>query len=264
MFVLLGPDFEGTPEAYQRLARATGLVAYDLRSRLRPGSWGLVKALADEAQAVALARALSDAHFRPILIDRAVAHDNNRPIVPVRSVALTEQNLVLGLQDRDMTVEFAALACVIRGEVQPGRSVQRGTASGPSSGNYRAVTAPADVSVAINVVQSPFEAFQAADLHFLTALWVARLDLHSLGGSAHEATPRVLDGLADELARRAGSRVDRNVRTSSVASLAEQATPKRGSEPPNVREARREQADERFDAYSRIIGEAERMLRARA
>ncbi|MGC4086499.1 MAG: hypothetical protein QM756_01120 [Polyangiaceae bacterium] len=265
MFVLLGPDFEGTPEAYQRLARATGLVAYDLRSRVRSGSWGVVKALADAAQAQALAQALADAQFRPTLIDRAVAHDSNRPIVSVRSLALHDGHFVLGLRERDMSVEYAALACVVRGEVQPGRSVQRGTTSGPSSATFRAVSAATETPVAINLVQSPFEAFQAADLHFLTAPWVARLDLHSLGGGVNEASPRALDALADELARRAGARVDRNARNSSVASLAEQATPRRsgGSEPPGVREARREQADERFDAYSRIIGEAERGRRAR-
>jgi hypothetical protein len=262
MFVLLGPDFEGTPDAYQRLARATGLVAYDLRARLRAGSWGVVKALADVGQARALAQALIDAKFRPVLVERSVAHDSARPIVEVRSVALGEKDFVLGLRERDMTVEYAALACVVRGEVQPGRSVQRAAGSGPSSATFRAVAASTEVATPINVVQSPFEAFQAADLHFLTAPWVARLDLHSLGGSANEASPRALDALADELGRRASARIDRSVRTSSVASLAEQASPRRSaSEPPNVREARRDQADERFDAYSRIIGEAERQTR---
>ncbi|MFZ5889769.1 MAG: hypothetical protein ACOY0T_01760 [Myxococcota bacterium] len=263
MFVLLGPDFEGTAEAYQRLARVTGLVAYDLKARLRAGSWGVVKALADMGQAQALAQALAQENFHPVLVERAVAHDSNRPIVPVRSVALNPNDFVLGLRERDMTVEYAALACIVRGEVQPGRSVQRAAGSGPSSATFRAVAASTDVPVQMNVAQSPFEAFQAADLHFLTAPWVARIDLHSLGGTANEASPRALDALADELARRAGARVDRSVRNSSVASLAEQATPRRShSEPPNLREARREQADERFDAYSRIIGEAERLLRS--
>ena len=113
MFVLLGPDFEGTPDAYQRLARATGLVAYDLRARLRAGSWGVVKALADVGQARALAQALIDAKFRPVLVERSVAHDSARPIVEVRSVALGEKDFVLGLRERDMTVEYAALACHI-------------------------------------------------------------------------------------------------------------------------------------------------------
>lgn len=262
MFVLLGPDFEGTPQAYQRLARATGLVAYDLRARIRSGSWGVVKALADPQQAAVLARALVDAQFRPVLVDRSVAHDSARPIVPVRSVSLGENEFVLGLREREMSVEYGALACVIRGEVLPGRSVQRSSGSGPSSATFRAVAATTETTVPINVVGSTFESFQAADLHFLTAPWIARIDLHSLGGSANEASPRALDSLADELARRAGARVDRNVRTSSVASLAEQASPRRsGSEPPGLREARREQADERFDAYSRIIGEAERQTR---
>lgn len=262
MFVLLGPDFEGTPEAYQRLAQATGLVAYDLRARVRSGSWGVVKALADPGQAASLVQALVEAQFRPVSVERRVAHDSARPIVAVRSVALGENEFVLGLRDREMTVAFAALACVVRGEVVPGRSVQRSSGSGPSSATFRAVAATSEATLPSTAVASTFEAFQAADLHFLTAPWVARIDLHSLGGSAHEASPRALDALADELAERAQARVDRNVRTSSVASLAEQAIPRpSGSETSNLRETRREQADERFDAYSRIIGEAERQAR---
>ena len=38
MFVLLGPDFDGTRDAYQRLARATGLVSYDLKDVFDEGS----------------------------------------------------------------------------------------------------------------------------------------------------------------------------------------------------------------------------------
>ena len=103
-------------------------------------------------------------------------------------------------------------------------------------------------------------------MHFLSVSWVARLDLHSLGGSVHEASPRALDTLADEIAKRAQVRVDRSIRTSSVVAVAEQSAPMRtmGSEPPGLREARREQADERFDPYSRLIGEAERRSRAEA
>src|SRR5688500_5155915 len=51
MLVLLGPSFAGGDAEYQRLSKVTGLVAYDLRSRVKPGMWGLVKARADEAGA---------------------------------------------------------------------------------------------------------------------------------------------------------------------------------------------------------------------
>ncbi|HWA78013.1 MAG TPA: hypothetical protein VG937_37015 [Polyangiaceae bacterium] len=264
MFVLLGPDFEGSNDAYQRLAQATGLVAYDLRARVRSGAWGVVKTLADEAQAESLARALRLAGFRPILIDRSVAHDPERRIVHVRDIELRETDFALGLRDRQMVVEYAALSCLVRGEVQPGRTAQRGSASGPSSATFRAVAAVETPS--LRDPQSTFESYQAADLHFLSVPWVARIDLHSLGGTSHEASPRSLDALSDELGKRAGVRVDRSIRTSSVAALAEQSAPMRtlGSEPPGLREARREQADDRFDPYSRLIGEAERQMRAGA
>ena len=55
MLVLPGPSFAGGDAEYQRLSRVTGMVAYDLRSRVKPGMWGLVNALADEAEAGRLA-----------------------------------------------------------------------------------------------------------------------------------------------------------------------------------------------------------------
>lgn len=263
MFVLLGPDFEGSDETYQRLSRATGFVAYDLRSRLRPGSWGVVKALADPAQANALAQALVDAGFRPVLVERTVAHDPERRIVPVRGIQLREREFVLALRERDMAVEFAAIACAVRGEVLPGRVAQASSASGPSSGSMRIAAVVSEASIGREAPQSLFEAYQALDLHFLSVPWIARLDVHALAGSAFEQSPRGLDQLADELARKAGVRVDRTARTSSVVALAEQSAAPRAlaSEPPSLREARREHADERFDAYSRVVGEAERLLR---
>jgi hypothetical protein len=266
MFVLLGPDFEGTSEAYQRLAHATGLVAYDLRARVRSGGWGVVKTLADEAQAEALASALRAVGFRPVLVQRTVGQDPERRIVHVRGIELGETEFVLSLRDREMAVEYAALACIVRGEVQPGRTSQRSSASGPSSATFRAVAAATEPPSVRDGQQSTFEAYQAADLHFLSVTWLARIDLHSLGGSVNEASPRALDALADELAKRARARVDRSMRTSSVVAVAEQSAPMRthNSEPPGLREARREQADERFDPYSRLIGEAERQLRAEA
>ena len=134
------------------------------------------------------------------------------------------------------------------------------------SATFRAVAAAAEPPSVREASQSAFEAYQAADLHFLSVSWVARIDLHALGGSVNEASPRALDTLADEIGKRAHVRVDRNIRTSSVVAVAEQSVPMRtmGSEPPGLREARREQADDRFDPYSRLIGEAERRTRAEA
>src|SRR5688572_32222287 len=70
MFVLLGPNFDGTRDAYQRLARATGLVSYDLKARIRPGFWGVVKLLGDAREAEALAESLRELGFAPVLIER--------------------------------------------------------------------------------------------------------------------------------------------------------------------------------------------------
>ena len=260
MFVLLGPEFEGSNEAYERLAQATGLVAYDLRARVRSGVWGVVKTLADEAEAESLARALRAAGFRPTLLERWVTHDPERRIVHVRDLELRKTDFVLGLHERKMNVEYAALACVVRGEVQPGRTTSRG-GSAPSSSSFRVASAAEPASHRDPL--STFESYQAADLHFLSVTWVARIDVHSLAGGVSEAGPCSLDTLADEIGTRAGVRVDRGIRTSSVVAGAEQCAPTRtvGSEPPSLREARREQADDRFDPYSRLIGEAERQRR---
>ncbi len=260
MFVLLWPDFDGTNESYQRLAEATGLVAYDLRARVRKDHWGVVKALADGSQAEMLARSLEAQGFRPVLVDRSVAHDSARRIVAVRGIELNEQGFVLNLRDRRMTIEYSAVACLVRGEVQPGRTAQRGAGSGPSSATLRAVTAQQEPVSVREGYALPFEAFQAADVHFLTVPWIARLDMQSLGSSPGEGGPRALDALSDEMGRRARARVDRGVRTSSVATLAEQSAAGR-SEAPSLRDTRREIPDERFDPYSRLIGEAERRLR---
>ena len=259
MFVLLGPEFDATPESYLRLTQATGLVAYDLRARVRAGHWSVVKTLADASQADELARSLTVHGFRPILIERNVAHDPARRIVLARSVKLQQADFTLELKDRLMTIEYSALAAVVRGEVQPGRSPHRGPGSGPSSASLRAVNAQSEPLIRENQ-GLPFEAFQAADLHFLSVPWIARVDAQALGMASSELSLSQLDAFADDLARRGQVRVDRGVRTSSVATLAEQAG-RAATESP-LRDTRRELPDERFDPYSRLIGEAERQARA--
>ena len=253
MLVLLGPDFDGSADAYKRLTRVTGLVGYDLKSRVRPGMWGVVKALADDAQAEALAAGLELAGFRPQLITRQVAHDPERRIVHVLAVTLNEKDLVLELSEGTMPVDYSALACVVRGEVQPGRTAGGGL-SGASSSSAR-VGSGSEPPNGREQEFAAYEAYQAADLHFMRVRWFARIDARIFGVNG----ARDLDALCDTLARCAGVRVDRAVRSSSLVSFGEQAGSLRA--PPSEtlrRDQRREQPDERFDAYSRLVAEAER------
>jgi len=261
MLVLLGPDFDGTPVSYDRVARASGFVAYDLKARLRPGFWGVVRTLADALQAEALAKELTDVGFSPILVNSEVAHDPERRIVHARGLELGDATFVARVADQEMPIEYAAIACVVRGEVQPGRNPQR---SSPSSSSFRAVSPSSEPPSSRELQQSPFEAYQAADVHFLSVPWILRLDARSLATLGGDSGVRALDAIADELSRRAGARVDRGARSSSLAAFAEQTLSMKNpsAEPPSRREARREHADERFDPYSRLIGEAERRQRA--
>jgi hypothetical protein len=254
MFVLLGPNFEGTRDEYQRLARATGLVSYDLKARIRKGVWGVVKLLGDAKEAQALAGSLRGLGFAPVLIDRSVLHDPERRAAPALSLQLAEKDLILQFSDREMRVPYSSLAVVVRGEVQPGRIA---SSANPSSGSLRAATPGPDSFVAQKL---SFEGYQAADLHFLEVPWSARLGTRGLETESGESGPRALDSLVDELAGRSGVRVDRGARTSSVAAFVEQPAPLRSLTPAST--SIREQTDERFDPYSRVIGEAERQLRS--
>lgn len=251
MFVLLGPNFAGTRDDYQRLAPATGLVAYDLRARLRKGLWGVVKLLGDAGEATALADSLRALGFEPVLIERAVLHDPERRPLPASAVQLDEHEVSLDLGDRVVRVPYSALTVIVRGEVQPGRVA---AAANPSSGALRvAVPGP---ELGRDLQKLSFDGYQAADLHFADVPWIARLGARAFD----DGGPRALDALADEIAARAGVRVDRGARISSVAAFVEQPAPLRQvvSQP-----SPREQPDERFDPYSRVIGEAERQLRQR-
>jgi hypothetical protein len=263
MLVLLGPPFSGTDADYARLAQATGLVAYDLRTRLKPGVWGVVRALADAAQADALAADLCALGYRACAVDPAVGHDASRPVVQLRTLELGEQEIVLHLRERSMSVPYAALLAIVRGEVQIGARPHSIRSS--SSATFRAVV-PNASDAAVFREQSPagtFDAYAAADLHFVTVLWVARIDVRTFdfaplglpGSSAHD-----LDRFVDTLSERSGARADRASRVSSVASFA--ATSSRATTPaPGSPSAPRAPA-ERFDFYSRIVAEAERRTRA--
>jgi hypothetical protein len=264
MLVMLAPSFDGSSDAYGRLAQATGMLAYDLKSRLKPGCWGVVRALADEEQANALAQRLREGGFPVLVVPREVAHDPNRRIVTVRALELRSEQLILHLREREMAVPFGALTCIVRGEVHTGHVPARSIT--PSSATFRAVVpSTSDVQMFREPVSAAFDAFAAADLHFATVLWAARLDARSFDfsrfGLSSESPASDLDELVDTLAQRASVRVDRGVRASSVVSALMHGASTRGNTtvPPAPR-SKEAASDERFDPYSRVIAEAERLL----
>jgi hypothetical protein len=266
MLVMLAPSFDGSNDAYACLVRATGMLAYDLKSRLKPGVWGVVRALADEGLARALAQRLLAEGLPALVVRREVAHDPHRRIVTIRALELGTDQIVLHLREREMPIPFGALTCIVRGEVHTGQVPSR--SHSPSSATFRAV-APSTSDVQVfreSVSVSNFNAYAAADLHFATVLWVARLDARSFDfstlGLASESPASDLDQLVDVLSERSGVRVDRGVRASSVVSTLTQgagpgARVAGASQTPRSKES---PSDERFDPYSRVIGEAERLL----
>jgi hypothetical protein len=268
MLVLLGPPFDGTDEQYARLAEATGLLAYDLKTRLKPGMWGVVRALADGLQANELGLRLENAGFRVCVLDPALTHDPERRAVNVRAIELGDEQMVLQLRERRMPVPYKALISVVRGEIQLGRPSL--SAGGGSSASMRAVAATAGDLALFRESQSQADAFAGADLHFATVLWSARIDARAFDFSAFatrgETAVEDLDHFVDHVAQIAGVRVDRNVRLSSVASFAARPPPMRSQSPipggaMTPRASIAPGGDERFDGYSRLVAEAERRTR---
>jgi hypothetical protein len=141
MLVVVGPPFEGSDADYAGLAAATGLVAYDLRAKLKPGYWGVVRALADVQAAEALAQRVASLGHRVAVVDPQVGHDEERRFVPLLGIDLTPEGCVLRLRGRDMEVPLAALLTLVRGEVQVGAKASG--RSSASSTSLRAVTATA-------------------------------------------------------------------------------------------------------------------------
>jgi len=264
VLVLLGPAFDGTDQGYQTLASATGLVQYDLRSRVKPGSWGVVKGFGDAGQAQELASKLMAAGLPVVVVDRQVTADVERRHVSVHGLALGETTFTLKLKDREMKIPYGALTCIVEGEVQPGRAVGAPAPGSTSSGALRAVApGSAELQLFREAQLAGPMGYLAADLHFATVLWIARLDSRVFDFGA-ERTGNVsvdLSSVTNLLAVRAGVRVDRSVKASSVASFAEQPTSMRGMSWPPVSQRSKEAVDGRFDSYSRVLGEAERMAR---
>ena len=254
MLVLIGPPFSGSDDEYGRLAELTGLLPYELKTKLRPSAWGVVRALGDVDRAEELAHRLRSQGFRVAVVDSAVASDPARLFVPLRAVEVTDSSLVLHLTEREMPIPFRAVLAVVRGEVQVG-SRRRFS----SSATFRAIAPEASLEV---VSTPPIDGFAAADFHFATVLWSARIDARSFDFSIlgeQSGGAQDLDRLVDALGERIGVRVDRASKVSSVASFTggsgstRSATPMPGASLP----ARRE-VPERFDAYSRLVAEAER------
>ncbi len=274
MLVLLGPSFAGGDADYQRLSKVTGMVGYDLRARLKPGTWGLVKALADEVEAQRLAGALLTEGFPIVVVHREVATEPTRPIVALKAVEINGQQLTLQLRERAMTVPVAALCSIVRGEAQVGKASQaRAAGGGTSSSTFRAVVPSSNDLQVFRESMPPtnFEAFAAADLHFHSVTWIARIDARSFDfravGIVAASPAGALDTFVDRLALLAKVRVDRAARASSISSFTQQAS--KGVAPhsvpptsPHSQRGREIAGDERFDPYSRVVGEAERLLAA--
>lgn len=264
MLILLAPSFDGSDKGYQALARVTGLVPYDLRTRIKPGSWGLVKGFGDAAPAQELASRLSAEGFQVVLVNRLVSQDPERRLVPVQSLALGESDFTLGLKDREMRIPYGALTCIVEGEVQPGRTLGAATPSPTSSGAMRAVAPDAGEMRVFRDAQLAAQlGYLAADLHFATVPWIARIDtrIFDFGPERSGNVSADLATVTNRLAERAGVRVDRAVRASSLASFADQAASPRAQPLPSGGARNRDAADNRFDNYSRLVGEAERLMR---
>jgi hypothetical protein len=270
VLVLLAPSFDGSDQSYKALAQATGLVPYDLRNRVKAGSWGLIRGVGDAGQAQELASKLMALGFPVVLVERQVAHDKDRRSVPVQGILLGERDFTLRLRDREMKVPYGALTCIVEGEVQPGRAAQgsRQTPSGTSSGSLRAVVPTlAEVQSFREAHAANQVGYLAADLHFATVLWVARIDsrIFDFGPNRTGNVATDLANLTNVLGTKCGVRVDRSVRTSSLASFADQPAPMRAqSWPPPSHRTKTDAGDNRFDTYSRLVGEAERVARRTA
>ena len=251
MLVLLGPSFDGSSRSFEALAAAAQLVVYDLRSRCKPGYWGVVRAIADASQARALAHQLREAGFPVVAIDRASATETDHRFVRLAHVAFAQDELVLGVGDREMPVSYAAILTIVRGEVGSAARPSVGMRSSASSGGFPAVTRGLDVSPARSSDEYP-----AADLHFHTVRWTGRVDarhcdLSAVPGSTGHA-PRDLELFLEELAKRSGVQVDRGARMSSLASYASERQRRVTPVPGDGLEA----APDPFDNYSCLVADA--------
>ncbi|MBN1605200.1 MAG: hypothetical protein JW940_01130 [Polyangiaceae bacterium] len=286
MLVAIGPPFDATSERYELLSRVAGLVVYDLRTRLRAQGWGVVRALADAADAERLAQSLRDAGFRAVVLDSAVAQDPTRVALPLRSLLCRSDGMTLEFRDGSVSFPYESLLTIVRGELRSGDGHRESERLWPTGGSH------GDLAVARDV--SPLTAFDAvavADLHFSSVLWIARIEVKSFDFSAfgyNNGTVEALEALVSHLAERAGVRVDRSSRTSSLVSHVRSGTLRSSTPPPAparevagfglpstvrdepsssrpppssaLRHSKPPTSDPRFDGYSRLVAEAEREM----
>lgn len=272
MLVLLGPRYSGTDAELDVLSATTGLARYDLRTRLRPGAWSVVRAVADSVQAGALASRLRGEGLQSCALDSSVGQDTARRIVYLRGIEIGIGNVVLKMAERDMTIPQAAILTIVRGDVHLGRLPLSASIPGFSPSVRANIGAPTLLSPSAPMSEvfreqraaSNHEVFVAADIHFVTVSWLARIDPRDCafaGSGPSEANhAERLDRFIDDLAAELHVRVDRHVKTSSLAShtagTQRLATP--SSNGPSSSRRGAAAADEHFDAYSRLVGEAER------
>ncbi len=269
MLVLLGPRYSGTEGDLGILSAETGLALYDLRTRLRPGAWSVVRAIADPIQAEHIATRLRERGLQCCALDSAVGQDPARRIVYLRGIDVMSDHVVLRLAERAMKIPLGALLTLVRGDVHLGRmplsaSLQASSQSLRAAGTLSSNPAPADV---FREQRTPaiHEVFVAADIHFVTVPWLARMDARDcefLGQSTDAVNyAERLDHFIDDLAGLARIRVDRNVKTSSLASHTSGTQRMATPSPSGPISSRRIAGvtDEHFDAYSRLVGEAERL-----
>jgi hypothetical protein len=204
----------------------------------------------------------------------AVGQDPARRIVYLRQIRFSVEAVLLRLAEREMVVPNGALLVVVRGEVHVGRTAH---ASSPSASGVSLRPSSATVGLRASSTVSPdvfreprssseIDVFAAADLHFATVPWAARIDARDLDfPEEYLDIPNLaerLDRFVDDLAGRASIRVDRSVRTSSLASHTV-GSPRMATPLANVAGLGRRSlgaSDDHFDAYSRLVAEAERQL----
>lgn len=264
VLVLVGPPFEGRNDQYAELAALSGLVAYDLKTKLKPDSWGVVKALAEVEQAQQLAEQLISAGYRSAVVSPDVAHEPQRKIVTLRALQFDQDQLLLQLRGRDMGIPWGAVLVIVQGQAG---SADAGRGRGSSS-TLRAVNPSAAEleSFRESLSGGHFDAYLAADIHFITVPWIARVDARSFDFSAFAATTPLeqLEACVAEVSSRAGVRVDHGSRASSVNAFTSHTSRARSITPaPSYGPGSRagDELTPKFDAYSRLVGEAERLSR---
>jgi len=278
VLVVLGPPFGATDAEYAVLASVTGLLPYELKTKIKIDAWGVVRVFADASEAERLARELYEEGFTVALLDPALASDRSRLIVPVDRLELAADDLTLPAAEQVMTLPYSTIASIVKGELRVGQGAGRATSV--SGSGWRALTPSAEEVAAFR--ESPsgtsFDALPVLDIHFHSVLWAARVDARSFDFSCLPVPlgrpAENLEQLARILGEKSGARVDRAARTSSLASFAARPTALRHSNPPlpSVRPAPASDPPGRsappqlrptvvaspFDSYSRFVAEAER------